>query len=142
MFNCFSCGEQGGVRHFAELVGEAPTRRATDSVPENEFERARRRVLRVALAQDARRAAWQPWWIANDLVRLHLNAARDARRWAQVLGPDHPRTRQILAMAARAETVARDAEARLDALLEAGRLHPDANGDVESIISSAAGRPR
>jgi hypothetical protein len=142
VFHCFGCGEQGGLRRFASLVGEAHTPRAQVLPPESEVEEARHRLLRMALAQDARRAAWLPWWMANDVVRLNLNAARDARRWARVLGPDHPRTWPLLALAVRAETVALDAEAQLDAPLEEGRLLLDVPDDIEPIIAAAAGRTR
>jgi hypothetical protein len=140
VFNCFGCGEQGGTRRFASLVGEGPALRVPILPPESERDQAFRRVLRSALAQDTRRAAWVPWWAANDVVRLNLNAARDARRWAQVLGPDHPRTWPILTLAARAETAALDAESQLDAVLAEGRLLLDANDDVESIIALMLGR--
>ena len=125
LFHCFSCGERGGLRRFAELVGERPVApgipaRATQ--PADDRERAWREVLRLAQAQDARRAEISPWWLANDLVRIRWNAVRHARRWAQVLGPDHPRTWPLLALAARVETEAAGDVAQLDALLEEGRI--------------------
>jgi hypothetical protein len=138
VFHCFGCGEQGGVRRFASLVGDAPAPLVPVVSPEGELEQARRRLLRVALAQDARRAAWLPWWRANDVVRAHFNAARAARLWAQVLGPDHRRTWPLLALAARAETAGLDAEAQLDELLAEGRLHLDPVDAVEPIVLALA----
>lgn len=142
VFNCFGCGVQGGVRQFRELVGEGPAPRVESGPPESELECARRLILRLALAQDARRAAWMPWWAANDAVRRGLTAVREARRWAQILGEGHQRTWPLLALAAPAETEALDAEAQLDQLLEEGRLQLDAADAVEPLLRAVAGRGR
>jgi len=122
VFNCFSCGERGGLKRFAELVGERPIAPPRFATPASDRERAWSAVLQLARAQDARREAWLPWWLANDLVRIRMNAARRARDWARVLGPDHPRTWPLLELAARVETEADGDAAQLDALLEEGRI--------------------
>lgn len=122
VFNCFSCGERGGLKRFAELVGERPSAPPRFTTPANDREQAWGAVLQLARAQDARRETWFPWWLANDMVRIRLNAVRRAHDWARVLGPDHPRTWPLLARAARVETEAAADAAQLDQLLEEGRI--------------------
>jgi len=141
LFHCFSCGEQGGPARFAELVGERrrPARPGPHGAA-SEWTQAWRRIQRVNLLQAERRAAWAPWWRANDAVRIQMHAVREARGWASLLGPDHPRTWPLLALAARTETAALVAEAQLEALLAEGRLQLDADDAVEPIVAAIAGR--
>jgi len=91
LFNCFSCGAQGGLKKFAELVGEAPasTRARGGRPPESDRQRARREVLARERRAAAKRAEWADWSFANNYVRRCSNAARDARQVATRLGPDH-----------------------------------------------------
>jgi hypothetical protein len=124
LFNCFSCGESGGLRRFAELVGETatagphrPRRR-----PESERERAWREIRQQNRRHAAFQAEWGPWWVANDHIRRCGNAARAVRQIAGRLGPDHPRTWPLLARAARVETEGFMVEAELDAILAEGPL--------------------
>jgi CHC2-type zinc finger protein len=139
LFNCFACGARGGVKRFAELMGERPML-PTYRGPESDLARALGEVLRVARAWDERRAAWLPWWLANDLIRLRIQAVRQAHDWTQVLGPDHPRTWPVLELAARVETEALADTAQLDQLLEEGRLELDASDAVAPILARVAGR--
>jgi hypothetical protein len=138
LFNCFSCGAQGGARRFRELVGEAVSELLP---PESDWDRAWRRIQQVNRRQADRAAAWAPWAAANDYVRRAMTSVASARRWAHVLGPEHPRTWPLLELAARAETDAHAAEAQLDALLDEGRLHLDSGDAVEPLVAALAGRP-
>jgi hypothetical protein len=120
VFCCHSCGAQGGVLRFRELVGEGPQFRPHPGRI-SDYEQAIRALLRRERALAARRAEWWPWEWANGYVRECRKAVDEARLWAQVLGPDHPRTWNLLAGAARVETEAYMIESRLDELAE-GRI--------------------
>jgi len=61
---------------------------------------------------------------ATDSIRVAMVTVAEARRWARVLGPEHPRTWPLLALAARTETAALNAEVCLDELLQR-RLDPE-----------------
>jgi len=124
LFNCFACGQQGGIKRFAELVGEPAesSRRRENSRPETEAARAQREVLARERRAAAMRAEWTPWWLANDHVRRCANAARDARAIATSLGPDHLRTWPLLERAAQVEREGWGIEAELDAILAEGPL--------------------
>jgi len=125
VFHCFGCGVGGGMKRFSELVGEAPADVSTrPATREPEVQRARREAMHREDVHAATRAAWSPYWQASDRVRDCLNVAREARRVATRLGPDHPRTWVILEHAAQIEREGFVAEAELDALLAHGRLTP------------------
>jgi hypothetical protein len=79
-------------------------------------------VLRREREAAARRAEWLPFWLANDYIRECWKAVAEARRWAQVLGPDHARTWRVLELAARVETEARAIASQLDEILDEGRI--------------------
>lgn len=126
VFHCFGCGTGGGIKRFSELVGEA----APDCSPrpparETDLQRARREAMHRECGHAALRAAWTPYWQASDRVRECLNVARDARRMATRLGPDHPWTWAILDhAAAQIEREGLMAEAELDVLLTQGQFTP------------------
>lgn len=122
LFHCFACGEQGGVKRFAELVGEMAPERPRRARIVSDYEAALREGLRRERAAAARRAEWLPFALANGYVRDCWKAVRQAHDWAQVLGPDHARTWVILERAAKVETEAAAIEAELDAILEEGRI--------------------
>ena len=124
LFNCFSCGRQGGLTHFAELVGEPVgfSRRRENARPETEAARARREVLARDRRATAKRVEALPWWFANDHIRRCWNAARDARRIATQLGPEDSRTWPLLERAARVEREGFTIEAELDAILAEGAI--------------------
>lgn len=122
VFNCFACGASGGLVRFAELVGERANGSARRRERESPLQEARRRILRIARAQDARRAEWLPLWHCSDHIRRCFTAAREARRWGTVLGPDDPRTWPLLERAAAVEREGLAVEAELDAILAEGRV--------------------
>jgi hypothetical protein len=142
LFCCHGCGNKGGIRRFAELVGELAAYRPRVATPISDYESAVRTALRREREAADRRAEWLPFMLANDHIRIARKTVEEARRWAQVLGPDHPRTWPVLALAARAETDALNAAAQLDQLLEEGRLQLDAIDALEPILARAAGRGR
>jgi hypothetical protein len=122
VFNCFACGASGGFVRFAELVGERASGPAPRRSHESPLQEARRQILRIARAQDARRAEWMPYWLASDHVRLCARLVREARQWATQLGPDNPRTWPLLERAAAVEREGLSVEAELDAILDSGRV--------------------
>jgi hypothetical protein len=122
LFFCHACGEQGGLVRFRELVGEGPQPCPHRGQQMSDDEQAVHAVLGRERGLAARRAEWWPWEWANGYVRECRRAVEEARRWAQVLGPDHPRTWSALERAARVEAEAKMIESRLDEILEDGRL--------------------
>lgn len=122
VFNCFGCGAHGGLVRFAELVGKRTTGSAPRGAHESPLQQARRQILRIARAQDARRAEWRPLWHCSDRVRQCFTLARDARGWATRLGPEDPRTWSLLEQAAAVEREGFAVEAELDAILAGGRI--------------------
>jgi hypothetical protein len=121
VFNCFGCGEHGGVRRFAELVGEhdvAPRVRRVESP----LQEARRAAARRARRDGERAVQWADWRYCEDFVRRSWHAVDHARRLATVLGPDHPLVWPALELAARVEQDAFAVEAELDAILASGRV--------------------
>lgn len=122
VFNCFACGASGGLIRFAELVGERAAVPAPRPCYESPLQEARRRILRIARAQDARRAEWLPLWHVSDHIRLCARLAREARHWATVLGSGDPRTWPLLERAAAVEREGLAVEAALDAILADGRV--------------------
>lgn len=122
LFNCFACGASGGLLRFAELVGERATGSPARLTHESPLQEARRRILRLARAQDARRAEWLPLWHCSDYVRLCARLVREARHWGTQLGLDDPRTWSLLERAAAVEREGLSVEAELDAILAEGRV--------------------
>lgn len=122
LFHCFGCGAQGGLRRFAELVGErhglAPIRRRQESP----LQEARRSMARIAYREGQRLAEWEPWYITADFIRRSDRAVTEARAAAMALGAEHPRAWRLLEMAARVEATARAIEAELDDILASGRV--------------------
>jgi hypothetical protein len=122
VFHCFACGEQGGLLRFRELVGEGPPSRPHRGRSISAYEEAVRALLRRERALASRCAEWWPYMLANDYLRDCWKAVREARRWAQLLGPDNARTWRVLELAARVETEARVIESQLDDILADGRI--------------------
>jgi CHC2 zinc finger len=122
LFHCFTCGAGGGLVRFAELVGERVARSAPQLTHESPLQQARRQILRIARAQDARRAEWLPLWHVSDHIRLCARLVREARQWATQLGPDDPRTWPLLERAAAVEREGLSVEAELDSILADGRV--------------------
>jgi len=122
VFNCFACGARGGLLRFAELVGERSKESPRQRSYESPLQQARRWILRLARAQDARKAEWLPLWLAADYVRGCFNLAREARDAATALGPDDPRTWPLLERAAAVERTGLLIAAHLDAFVAEGRV--------------------
>jgi hypothetical protein len=122
VFFCHACGEQGGLVRFRELVGEGPQPRPHRGHRISDYEQAVRALLRRERGLAARRAEWWPWERANGYVRECQGAVEEARRWAQVLGLDHPRTWAVLELAMTVEREMHMIEAQLDAILAEGSL--------------------
>lgn len=118
LFNCFGCGERGGYRRFAELVGERDTARSSQSVRRH----AGRSVASQAMHYFTRRAEWARWMRANDVLRLAAHAVRDARAAASRLGPASREASDLLERAASIERRADAIEAKLDAMLAHGQI--------------------
>jgi hypothetical protein len=140
VFCCHACGERGGYRRFAELIGEAPIEARRAAPVESEAHRAWAEVLQRERVLEAGRAAWASWMLANDRVRAARGAVDEARRWARILGPEDATTWPLLALAARAEIEALLAEVALDQLLEEGRLALDQADRVDHILAAVSGR--
>jgi hypothetical protein len=81
VFNCIGCGEQGGVRRFAELVGERTAPAPPGRPWESERQQARRRVLDDERRRQLRMADWGPLLPAMTWLRTmeRLIAAVRAR---------------------------------------------------------------
>jgi CHC2-type zinc finger protein len=128
VFCCFGCGEQGGAKRFAELVGEVGRQPAEQPARlESEGTRAWRQIAVRGRTEYQGRGAWLPWLFANGTVRVMTQAVDAARRIATALGPDHERVWEVLERAGRVEREALAAETQLDELLEGGRLLLDAD---------------
>jgi CHC2 zinc finger len=83
LFNCFGCGQQGGMRRFAELVGEPLTAaRARPRTPMTPAEEVRREVLRRKRRAAARRALYTTAYALADAVREGKRAIASMREWA------------------------------------------------------------
>jgi len=114
---------QLGLFDAAELMGERTERRRRPVAPASPRQKARRTIVRGALAQPKRAAEWQEgWYVSNDFIRHSHHAVRQARRLVTALGPDHARTWSCLALAAHVEGVAHAVEAELDGILASGRI--------------------
>jgi CHC2-type zinc finger protein len=113
VFHCFGCGEQGGFKRFAELVGEAIPAGPLATQPRTPLEEARAELL-----QAARRERWaQPgvndlYFISDHIRRCHTMA--ECLRGAVTAAGD---TAAAWNVAARAADLERDG-LRIEAELE------------------------
>jgi hypothetical protein len=121
LFHCFGCGEQGGVRRFAELVGERDVMPRITRAIESPLQQARRAVAIRARREGERAAEWADWNWCADFVRRSLQAVDQVRQLATVLGPDPPRIWPELEHAARMESFALAVDSELLAILAAER---------------------
>lgn len=121
VFNCFGCGAHGGIRRFAELVGERDPAPRNHRV-ETPLQEARRRAVQEARRQAQRAAEWEPLFFIADFLRRSFRVVAQVRAAVTVLGPDHPRTWRALELAARGERDALVAEAEFDTILASGRI--------------------
>jgi hypothetical protein len=115
VFNCFGCGVRGGRNRFAELVGE---RRPPQPAPSSEspLQRARREILRVARRQPGAQPEVQLVYGFSDRIRMSRKAIVSLRRLAERTEDDDQQW-EILAAAARIETLTHVLENELDELL-------------------------
>jgi hypothetical protein len=122
LFHCFGCGEQGGLRRFAELVGErvhGGIRQAPRPV-ESEAARGRREVLEADLRVRQQLARWEPLLSLTAWLWAVTGAVTKARALASTLG-ETERTVELLAHAARLETLAAWAAHEMALVLAEGR---------------------
>jgi hypothetical protein len=122
VFNCFGCGEHGGVRRFAELVGESTPAAARLTRPESPLHAAMRRAAQQAHREGQQAAEWAPWMHSAEFVRRSTRLVDQARADATTLGPHDPRTWPLLELTAQAERDLLAFEAELDAILASGRI--------------------
>jgi hypothetical protein len=116
LFNCFGCGVRGGLRRFAELVGEALGYQPP-AAREAPLSEAFRRAVEQRRRRDERAALWLPLYTAADFIRRSFAAVGSVRVCATALGPDHPKTWAALELAAQVERDAMAVEAELEACL-------------------------
>jgi hypothetical protein len=125
LFNCFTCGQQGGVKRFSALVGEgnSPAGGRILRPPRlSEHARAWRAVMGHEHAAEARRREAAPLWAVSKFIRRCDKVARTARGAATRLGPEDARAWRLLELAAQVEREGLTAEADLDAILAEGRV--------------------
>lgn len=120
LFNCFGCGMKGGVRRFAEFVGELPAAVSRREVApgESELQRARRRVMEDERRRQARMAEWWPYlrgmaWMHRQeraIQTVRATAADDEAGWS------------ALDDAATLERYVESKTAEIEAILAVGRV--------------------
>jgi CHC2 zinc finger len=115
IFHCFGCGAQGGRNRFAELVGE---RRPPQQAPpfESPLQRARREILGVARRQAGAQPEVRLVYAFADRIRMGRKAVTSLRKLAEATEDEDQRW-EVLASAARIETLAHILEHELDELL-------------------------
>lgn len=121
VFYCFGCGAQGGVRRFAELVGESSPGPLRLGLQEPEAERGRREVFEAADRARARLAEWRDVLAIVGWAWATRETIRRARAVSTELG-ETEHTVAALARAARLETLAEWAETELETALASGRV--------------------
>jgi CHC2 zinc finger len=119
IFHCFGCGAQGGRNRFAEIVGK---RRPPQPAPSSEspLQRARREILAIARRQAGAQPEVQLVYGLSDRIRMSRKAVVSLRRLAEATEDDAERW-EVLASAARIETLAHVLEMELDEILLIGR---------------------
>jgi hypothetical protein len=119
VFHCFGCAEQGGVRRFAQLVGERAAERWPASRPwESELQQARRRVIDEERWRQMRMAEWAPLLHAMTWLRTMERLIASVR--ARV--PDDVAGWEALDDAAVLERFVDAKTAEIEGLLAAGRV--------------------
>ena len=118
LFHCFGCGAQGGVRRFAELVGERPETRRWVGPIESELRQAWRRVIEDERARQARMADWGPLLRAMRWLCTMERLVASCRATA----PDSESGWEVLADAAVVEQFVDAKTAEVEGLLAAGRV--------------------
>jgi len=122
VFNCFGCGEHGGLVRFAELVGERQPRSIAvfPRRGESPLDTARREILREARSQPWASEGARLLYDISDWIRLTRRKVHELRRFAEQ--QDSAECDEILGRAALIETFAHAIEAELDDVLSTGRI--------------------
>lgn len=121
VFYCFGCGAAGGLKRFAELVGERPPSPPSAHDRRLPFEEARARVLAGVRRGRERMATYRPLLTISTHIYQCLRAAEEARQLATILGPGEA-SWDALGVAARVELEALIVEAVTDEILAGGRI--------------------
>ncbi len=114
VFHCFGCGQQGGVKAFAQLVGEAPASPITREGGRSD-ETWWDIAIRLAHAQPWARGSVVDIYAISDWLRHTRRAIGAARGRPDV-------TEDVLEAAAALETLAAWVEAELDDVLSTGPM--------------------
>jgi len=118
LFNCFSCGARGGVRRFAELVGE-PVGHVRRAAPvESEGQSALRAVLEAERHRQLRMRDWWPFLTAMTRLRRLERAVAAVRAHAG----DDERGWGALADAAIAATYVESKTCEIETIIASGRI--------------------
>ena len=127
LFHCFGCDVGGGVRRFAELVGNA-----SSPAPENQMvsprewlEEARAIAYVEGLRQRQRLELYRDYIAACDALRHLWRSIQIARAHTSQLDPDSEETWERLHAIASAEAIFAAAEAELDDLTLGFRFTDD-----------------
>lgn len=145
VFHCFGCGEQGGVKRFAELVGERPPRARADFV-DNAHD------VPVALRDERRRQGRMTTWADLSATMRALHALERLVEAARTHATESVQAWEILADAAEVETFAAAETAALEGLgcsarnrMNVAATCPDqaakATQTPDDFIVSDGGRP-
>ncbi len=123
IFHCFGCGAVGGVKHFAELVGDdelAPQRRIPRRAT-TPFQETRAAVLAEARRQLGRLESFRDLVEISNFIRARFRMADSVRRLVTTLGATKT-VWDALALAASVELQALAVEARVDEIVARGRI--------------------
>ena len=122
VFNCFACGAKGGVRRFAQLVGE---RSATPPRLPGPKETPLQEAQLLLGYEQRRQARMAPWAELSSSMRELLMLERlvsRGREHATTLGAESLRAWELLADAAAVETFVDATTADLERILASGRV--------------------
>ena len=116
VFNCFGCGAQGGVKRFAELVGERPARARANFVDNIHDD------VPVALRDEQRRQRRMTTWADLSATMRALYALERLVEAARTHATESVPGWELLGDAAEVETFVAAETAALEGLLAAGRV--------------------
>ena len=126
LFHCFGCDIGGGVRRFAELVGESPASMVRKSQPARDWLDEARAIAYVeGIRQRQRIEPYRDYIAACDALRHLWRSIQIARAHTSQLDPDSEETWERLHTIASAEAIFAAAEAELDDLILGFRFTDD-----------------